>query len=90
MPCVKFGLDEKYIYNICLIVASHALWCTHVLPFYYTKSHLELQRLSPSGIMWNVYHYHLELFICGTIPRSSFATSLVMPCVRFGLNEKNS
>jgi hypothetical protein len=25
MPCVKFGLDEKYIYNICLIVASHAL-----------------------------------------------------------------
>jgi hypothetical protein len=48
--------------NICLIVASHAFWHTHVSPLYYTKFHLELQRFIFSGIMQNVYCCHLGLF----------------------------
>ncbi len=48
--------------NLCLIVASNALWHAHVLPIYWTFSHLKLQRFILSGILQIVCCCHLALF----------------------------
>ncbi len=48
--------------KVCLIVASNARWCAHVLPLYCTNFHLELQRFIFNGIMWIICCCHLELF----------------------------
>jgi hypothetical protein len=48
--------------NLHLIVASNALWHAHVLPIYWTFSHLKLQRFTFSGILQIVCCCHLVLF----------------------------
>jgi hypothetical protein len=74
-------------HNLHLIVASNAMPHAHVLPIYYTFSHLKLQRFTLSGIcgLFVVATWHY--FICGTIEGLSFATFLVTLCVRLGLDE---
>ncbi len=48
--------------NLHLIVASNALWHAHVLPIYWTFSHLKLQRFTFSSILQIVCCCHLVLF----------------------------
>ncbi len=74
--------------NLRLIIASNALWCTHVSPIYWTFSHLKLQRVIFSGILWIFVVINWSFFICGATTRWGFATSLVTPCVRFKLDEQ--
>ncbi len=48
--------------NFRLIVASNALWCTHVSPIYWRFFHLKLQKFTFSGMLWIIYYCHLALF----------------------------
>ncbi len=48
--------------NFRLIVASNALWCTHVSPIYWRFFHLKLQKFTFSGMLLIIYYCHLALF----------------------------
>ncbi len=74
--------------NFCLIVASNVLWCTHVSPIYWTLSHLKLQRFILVAYCGLFVVVNWPCFICGATTRWGFATSLVMPCVKFKLDER--
>jgi hypothetical protein len=49
-------------HNFRLIIASNALWCTHVSPIYWAFCHLKLQKFTFTSILWIVYCCHLALF----------------------------
>ncbi len=48
--------------NICLIIPSNALWCTHVLPIYWTFCHFKFERFIFNGTMQIICYCHLALF----------------------------
>jgi hypothetical protein len=65
--------------NFCLIIASNAIWCTHVSPIYWTFFHLNLQDSLLVAYCGLFIVATWCCFICGMTTCWGFTTSFDAP-----------